>query len=239
MDFGGWGLNGCEEAPSEAQSNTNKDRLPHSHDSTGVGGHGAESSWPAGERNVACLRCWPRYILVLASETRVWTYPHACTHIEMNTPTQPHNLSAPVRLAPVFSLSTCDCQKETAILCKAQFKFILYLLERPLHFTVHLSLWLEQRLCALQGRQTQSIKVLFLEASSFSQSWKQSVMKKYVWTDVRCSDKMMLFIRWCSFLLLSWKSCSVPTFWDLNFLLCALFKDCFTQIETSEIYPSS
>lgn len=66
---------------------------------------------------------------------------------------------------PLSSPSTCDCRKETAILWKAQFKFILYLLERLLHFTVHLSLWLEQRLRALQGRQTQSLKALFLEAS--------------------------------------------------------------------------
>lgn len=55
------------DAPSDTQSYPNQHKLPISNDSTGVGGHGAESSWPVGERNAACLHGRPRYILVLAS----------------------------------------------------------------------------------------------------------------------------------------------------------------------------
>lgn len=58
----------------------------------------------------------------------------------------------------------CGC-KETSILWKAQFKFILYLLELLLHFTAHLSLWLEESLFSPWRRQGWSIKVLFLEPS--------------------------------------------------------------------------
>lgn len=96
----------------------------------------------------------------------------------MHVHTQPQSS----RLA---SPSSCDCQKETAILWKAQCKFILYSLERLLHFTVHLSLRLEQRLCALWRRQTQSIKALFLEASSLT-------VETSVWwnntCDLRCTE---------------------------------------------------
>lgn len=35
---------GGEEAPSDTLSYTNKQKLPHSHESSGVGGHGPESS---------------------------------------------------------------------------------------------------------------------------------------------------------------------------------------------------
>lgn len=92
--------------------------------------------------------------------------PHKCMRIEMNTPTRASALGSGL---PQSSPSTCDCQRETAVLCTAQFKFILYVLERRLHFTVHLSLRLEQRLCALQRFcQTQSIKALFLESSSIT-----------------------------------------------------------------------
>lgn len=121
-----------EEVQPDA-SYTNKHKLPHSHDSTGVGGHGAESSWPVGERNTACLHGRPRYILVLASQACVWSYPKTCMHIQMNT----HTTSVLQTDLPPSSPSSCDCQKETAILWKTQCKFILYLLERLLHFTVH------------------------------------------------------------------------------------------------------
>lgn len=60
-----------EDNRRDTLSYTNKHKGLHSHDSTGVGGRGAERSWPAGERNAACLRGRPRAILALASNTRV------------------------------------------------------------------------------------------------------------------------------------------------------------------------
>lgn len=103
---GGLAHSGGEEAPSDTQSYTNKHKLPHSHDSTGVGGHTAESSWPAGERNAACLHGRPRYILVLASWTCVWSYPNTCMHIHMNPHTQPQcsSQACPSLLPPLVTV---------------------------------------------------------------------------------------------------------------------------------------
>lgn len=59
---------------------------------------------------------------------------HRCTH----------TWTSPQRCRRTRSSLSCGCQRETAALWKAQFKFILYLLELLLHFTARLSLWLEQ-----------------------------------------------------------------------------------------------
>lgn len=91
---------------------------------------------------------------------------------------------------PPSSPSSCDCQTETDILWKAQCKFILYLLEYVLHFTARLSLRVEQRLCALRRRQTQSIGVLFLEASSLT-------AETSVWWNHTCELRCTAVTRWC------------------------------------------
>lgn len=101
------------------------------------------------------------YLFWLAGRVCEVNLTHARTYTRIHTHTTPALQTG----LPPSSPSSCDCQKETDILWKARCKFILYLLECLLRFTVHLSLRLEQHLCALQRRQTQSIRVLFLEAS--------------------------------------------------------------------------
>lgn len=84
----------------------------------------------------------------------ILTHTHAHTASELQTG------------LPWSSPSSCDCQKETGVLWKARSKFILYLLERLLHFTVHLSLRLERGFArSAKKRQTPAIVALFLEAS--------------------------------------------------------------------------
>ena len=132
---------------------------------------------------------------VLRTHACTYTWPHTRTHARTHTHTHTHThtltASGLQTGLPQSSLSSCDCQKETAILWKAQSKFILYLLERLLHFTVHLSLRLEQHLCALQRRQTLSIKALFLEPSSLT-------VETGVWWNSRCELRFAAVARWCS-----------------------------------------
>lgn len=123
---------------------------PDTHEFSGLGGHRAVHSFlPADECND--MESQDPYLFWLTR--RVWSYSHIYT--------------------PQCSSQICPSpqplsNKETAILLNAKFKFMLCSLELRLHFTAHLSLWLELCLFSLWRRQSRSVKVLFLESSSLA-----------------------------------------------------------------------
>lgn len=157
-----------------------------------------------------------------------------------------HTTSALQICLPQSPPSSFDCQKETAILWKAHSKFILYLLEWLLHFTVHLSLWLEQHLCALQRCQTQFIKTLFIETSSLT-------VETSVWwnkiCELRCTaeeddviNKVMQPLTSAS--IYYEMVCPFPTWMESKldvvvtcYLFCIIKRLCHPDLKNAHYYP--